>query len=196
MRAAALVAIAFHRRDAAVLAHADLELDIGLRPAAMGDEGFFARRHQPHGAVAFARQQRGDQLNIERLGAAAKAAADMRLDHADARHVHAEGLRQHQVHVVGHLRRGMHGHAVAQRIVFGDGRVHLHLVLADLGAIVAAFAHQIGLGETLLGRAELEQHVALDIAGLLLVQLHGVRRQCGLGCVIGRQFAHREFDAA
>ena len=104
MRAAALVAVAFDRGDAAVLAHADLELDIGLRPAAMGDEGFLARRHQPHRSVALAGQQRGDQLDSERFGAAAETAADMRLDHADARHVHAEGLRQHQVHVVGHLR--------------------------------------------------------------------------------------------
>ena len=54
MRAAALVAVAFDRGDAAVLAHADLELDIGLRPAAMGDEGFLARRHQPHRSVALA----------------------------------------------------------------------------------------------------------------------------------------------
>ena len=153
MGAAALVAFAFDRGDAAVFAHADLEADVGFRPAAMGDEGFLARRHQPHGAVGLARQQRGDQFDVERLGAAAEAAADMRLDHADARHFHAEHLRQHQVHVVGHLRGGVHGHAVAQRVVFGDGRVHLHLVLADLGAVIGALAHQVGLREALLGRA-------------------------------------------
>jgi hypothetical protein len=65
--------------------------------------------------------------------------------------IHAEDLRQHQVHVIGHLRRGMHGHAFAHRVVSGDRGMHLHLVLADLGAIIGAFAHQIGLGEALLG---------------------------------------------
>ena len=196
MRAAALVAVAFDRGDAAVLAHADLELDVGLGPAAMGDEGLLARRHHAHGGVGLARQQRGDQLDIERLGAAAEAAADMRLDHADARHVHAEDLRQHQVHVIGDLRRGMHGHAVAHGVVFGDRGVHLHLVLADLGAIVGAFAHEIGLGEALRGRAELEQHVALDIAGLLLVQERGAGRERVLRRVIGRQLLHGHLDAA
>ena len=44
--------------------------------------------------------------------------------------------------------------------------MHFHLVLTDLGAIVAAFAHDIGALETLLHIAELEQHVAFDIARL------------------------------
>jgi hypothetical protein len=66
------------------------------------------------------------------------------LDHADARHVHAEYLRQHQVHVVRHLGRGVHGDAVAHHVVVGDRGVHLHLVLAHLGAIVGAFANQVG----------------------------------------------------
>ena len=143
----------------------------------MGDEGLLAVDHHAHGAAGLARQQRGDQLDVERLGAAAEAAADMRLDHADARHVHVEDLRQHQVHVVGHLRGGVHGHAVAHGVVVGDRGVHLHLVLADLGAVVGALAHQIGLGEALRDVAELEQHVALEIAGLLLVQLHGAGRE-------------------
>ena len=139
-------------------------------------------------------QQRGDQLDVERLGAAAEAAADMRLDHADARHVHVEDLRQHQVHVVRHLRRGMHRHAVALGVVVGDRGVHLHLVLADLGAVVGALAHEVGLREALRHAAELEQHVALDVAGLLGVQLHGVGRERVLGGVVGRQLAHLQPD--
>src|SRR5580700_10594144 len=39
MRAAALDAFTLDGDDAAVLAHAELEPDVGLRPAAMGDEG-------------------------------------------------------------------------------------------------------------------------------------------------------------
>jgi len=83
--AAALDAFAGDAGDAAVLRHADLELDIGLRPAAMGDEGFLAVDHDAHAAADLARQQRGDQLDIERLGAAAETAADMGFHHADAR---------------------------------------------------------------------------------------------------------------
>jgi len=69
--------------------------------------------------------------------------------------------------VVRHLGAGVHGHALALGVVIRDRGVHLHLVLADLGAVIGAFAHQIGLGKPLLDAAELEQHVALDIAGLV-----------------------------
>jgi hypothetical protein len=41
----------------------------------------------------------------------------------------------------------MHGHAIAHRIVIGDRCMHLHLILADLGAVVDAFANQIGRGK-------------------------------------------------
>ena len=84
----------------------------------------------------------------------------------------------------------MHGHAVALGVVVGDRGVHLHLVLADLGAVVGALAHEVGFGEALLDAAELEQHVALEIAGLVLVQLDRAGRERGLGGVVGRQLAH------
>ncbi len=118
----------------------------------------------------------------------------MRLDHADARHVHVEDLRQHQVHVVRHLGRGVHRHAVALGVVVGDRGVHLHLVLADLGAVVGAVAHEVGLREAVRDAAELEQHVALDVAGLLGVQLHGVGRERIARGVVGRQLAHLQPD--
>src|SRR5499427_8276132 len=108
MRAAALNALAFDPGDAAVLAHADLEPDVGFRPAAMGDEGFLAIDDKAHAASRLASEQSRDQFDIERLGTAAEAAADMRLDHADPRHVHVEDLRRHQMYVIRHLRRGMH----------------------------------------------------------------------------------------
>ena len=195
MGAAALDAFAFDAGDAAVLAHADLEPDVGLRPAAMGDEGLLAVDHHAHAAAGLARQQRGDQLDIERLGAAAEAAADMRLDHADARHVHAEDLRQHQVHVIGHLRRGVHGDAVAHRVVVGERGVHLHLVLAHLGAIVGAFAHEIGCGKRRLDVAKLEINVALDVVRAMGVYGDGVRRHRLASGVVGGQLAHFQLDA-
>ena len=194
MRAAALDAFAFDAGDPAVLLQPDLEPDVGLRPAAMGDEGLLAVDHEPHAALGLARQQRRDQLDVERLGAAAEAAADMRLDHADPRHVHGEDLRQHQVDVVGDLRGGMHRHAVALGVVARDRGVHLHLVLADLGAIVGRLAHEIGVGEGLLDIAELEEHVAFEIAGLLGVQQHGVGRERVGGGEIGRQLLHLHLD--
>ena len=143
---------------------------------------------------AFRGKQRGDQLDVERLGAAAEAAADVRLDHADARHVHVEGLRQHQMDVVRHLRRSMHRHAVALDVVVGDRGVHLHLVLADLGAVIDAVAHEVGLREALRHAAEFEQHVALDVAGLLGVQLHGIRRERVLCRIVAGQFPHLQPD--
>ena len=114
-----------------------------------------------------ARQQRRDQLDVEALGAAAEAAADERLDDADPRHVHVEDLGQHQVHVVGHLGGGMHGHAVAHRVVVGDRGVHLHLVLAHLGAIVGGLAHEIGRGKARRHVAQLEGTSRSRLPGFL-----------------------------
>src|SRR5262249_44934401 len=93
VRAAALIALAFDRGYLSILAYAELEADVGLRPAAVGDEGLLAVDHHAHATLGLARQQRSDQLDVEAFGAAAEAAADMRLDHADARHVHVENLR-------------------------------------------------------------------------------------------------------
>ena len=160
----------------------------------MGDEGLFAGGHQAHAAAGLAREQRRDQLDVERLGAAAEAAADMRLDHPDARHLHVEDLGEHQVHVVGHLGAGVDRHAVALGVVVGERGVHLHLVLADLGAIVGALAHEVGLREAFRGVAELEQDVALDVAGLLLMQRDGAGRERRLGGVVGGQLPHLELD--
>ena len=89
MRAAALVAVAFDRGDAAVLAHADFELDVGFRPAAMGDEGFLAVGDDAHRAVALAGEQCRDQFDVEGLGAAAKPPLDIG-DQLIALHLHAE----------------------------------------------------------------------------------------------------------
>ena len=112
------------------------------------------------------------------------------------RHVHVEDLGQHQVHVVGHLGGGMHGHAVAHRVVLGDGGVHLHLVLAHLGAVVGRLAHQVGRGEARRHVAQLEAHVALEIAGLLGVDRHGIGRHGLAGGEVGRQLAHLHLDEA
>src|ERR1700747_2690145 len=97
MRAAALDALALDRSDATIFAHPELEPDIGLRPTAMGDERFLAVDHRAHAAMRLAGEQRRDQLDIERFGSAAEAAADIRLDHEDLRHVHAHDLRTHKM---------------------------------------------------------------------------------------------------
>ena len=89
----------------------------------------------------------------------------------------------------------MHGHAVALGVVVGDRRVHLHLVLAHLGAIVGALAHQIGGGEGRLDIAELEINVALDIVRAVVVKVDGIGRHRRPRGVIGGQFADFELDA-
>ena len=81
-------------------------------------------------------------------------------------------------------------------VVVGDRGVHLHLVLAHLGAIVGGLAHQSGRGEAVGDAAQLEQHIALEVAGLLVVDLDGVGRQRGLRREISRQLAHLHLDEA
>ncbi len=70
----------------------------------MGDESLLAGELHHHLAGAGAREQRGDDLEIEGFDAGAEAAADERLDHADARSVHLEASREHQVQVIADLR--------------------------------------------------------------------------------------------
>ena len=62
-------------------------------------------------------------------------------------------------------------------VVIGDRRVHLHLVLTDLGAIIGALAHQIGRGECRRDVAELEQDVAFEVLRAVIMDGDGVRRQ-------------------
>ena len=90
----------------------------------------------------------------------------------------------------------MHGHAIAHRVVFGDRGVHLHLVLAHLGAVVGRLAHEIGLGEARRDIAQLEIDVALEIARLLGVDQRGIGRHGVARGKVGRQLAHPQLDEA
>src|SRR5580704_12760955 len=90
----------------------------------------------------------------------------------------------------------MRGDAVAHHVVVGDRGVHLHLVLAHLGAVVGAFADQVGRREGRFDVAELEQHVALEILRLAVVNSDCVGRHRLMRRVIGRQLAHFQLDAA
>ena len=89
----------------------------------------------------------------------------------------------------------MHGDAVALGVIVGDRRMHLHLVLAHFRAVVDAFAHQIGFGESRIDVAELEKDIALDVVRAMLVQIDGAGRHRGLCGVISRQFADFQLDA-
>jgi hypothetical protein len=68
------------------------------------DESLLARKLDAHRAARRTREKRGDDLEVEALGAVAEAAADERLDHADRRRAHLQALREREVHVVRHLR--------------------------------------------------------------------------------------------
>jgi hypothetical protein len=59
-----------------------------FRPTAVGEEGLLAALQQAHRAARGARQQAADDLEIERFGAMAEAAADEGLDDADVRRLH------------------------------------------------------------------------------------------------------------
>ena len=118
----------------------------------MGDEGFLAGQLHQHFAGRGAREQRGDDLEIQHLDAGAEAAADERLDHADARGIHLQALRQHEMQVVADLRHRLHGQPPGHRIEFGKARMRLDLRVVDLGAAEFFLAHQIGRGKTLAAR--------------------------------------------
>jgi hypothetical protein len=190
VRAAALHRLAVDGDDASVAVQPELHTHRLRRPAAVGDEVLFARRHQTDPRRRGARQQRADDLDVEGLGAAAEAAADVRLHHADARAVQPEAARQHQVHVVGHLRRAVHGKPFADRVVLGERGVGLHLHLAHFRAGVALLTHQVGALEGRIHLAQLVAHLPLDVAGALVVQIHCVGGAGRVDVEVGRDRAH------
>ena len=142
--AAALHHLAGAGGDPPVATHAELEQDVGLRAAAVGEEALLARQLHHDRAGRRAREQGGDDLEVQRLDAGAETAADERLDHADAGDVHLQAARQHELEVVGDLGHALHGEALRARLVFGERRMWLDLRMIDFAAADAIFAHQIG----------------------------------------------------
>ena len=192
--AAPLHALALDPGDAPVAAEADLEPHRLLRPTPVGDEGLLAGRHETHRAPRLAGEEGADELDVEGLGAAAEAAPDVGLDDADARLLHPQAAREHQVDVVGDLGARVHGEAPALGVVVREGRVHLHLGLADLRAAVGLLPHQIRSGEGRVHVPQLVLDVALDVAGALLVEVDGVRGERVLGRVVRRQLLRLDPD--
>ncbi len=168
--------------------------NVGFRPAAVGDEGFFPVDQQAHPAAAFARQEGGNHLHIQRLGAASETACHMGLDHADFALVHLQHLGQHQVDVVGHLGRAPAGQPVAQGIVFHHRAVHLHLRLAGFGRVEAFLDHRIGVLEGLVHVAQLKEDIPLQVAFLVVVQQDGAVLLGVPAGEIGRQLLDPDLD--
>ena len=134
-------------------------------------------------------EQSGDDLEIQHFDARAEAAADERLDHADARGVHFQASRQHQMQVVADLGHRLRREPAGARIVVHQAGVRLDLRMIDLGAADRLLAHQIGRGEGRPPIAEFVMYLALDIAGLVVVQQRGARRARVRRGVIGGQLA-------
>ena len=178
--AAALHDLAIDGGDLAAALDADLQPDVGGRPAAVRQEAFLARQLHPDRAAGRARQCGGDHLEVERLDAVAEAAADEGFDDADARAVHAQHPRQRQVQVVRHLGHRVRRQAVALGLVGGHRGIELDLAVRHLGIGGAALQHQVGRREAAVDVAEILLHLALDVAGLVVVQQHRV-----LGARIG-----------
>ena len=142
----------------------------------MGEEALLARELELDRAAGRAREQRRDDLEVERLGAMAEAAADEGLDHADRRLVEREAARQRQVHVVGHLRHRVQRQPAALGVPLGERGVGLHHRVRDFRVVEALLAHEVGRAEPGIRVAEHLLHLALDVAGLVGVQQHRVRR--------------------
>ena len=118
----------------------------------------------------------------------------MGLDDADARLLHPQAAREHEVNVVGHLGARVHGEAAALGVVVREGRVHLHLGLADLRAAVGLLPHEVRPGEGRIHVPELVLDVALDVAGALLVEVDRVRGEGRLRRVVRGQFLRLDPD--
>ena len=192
--AAALGHFCFARRHAAVFLHAETDAHRSLRAGAVGDEILLARQLHHHLALGGAGEQRGDELEIERLHARAETAADERLDDPDLRLVHGEAARQHQMQVVRHLGDALHGEAAGEQIVFGERRMQLDLRVVDLRAVDIDLAHEIGFGEATRHVAERVVHLPFEIARLGVVDEDCARRKRGFRRVVGRQLPHLELD--
>ena len=70
----------------------------------------------------------------------------------------------------------------------------LDLRVIDLGATEQFFTYEIGRGEALTHIAEFVVHLALDVAGFVVMQQPRTRSPRFLRCVIGRKLPHLEFD--
>ena len=192
--AAALDDLAVDRGDFAGALQSDLQPHVGLGPAAVGEKRLLARELELHRAARGAREQRGDDLEVERFRAMAEAAADERLDHADARLVHAEAAGERQMHVVGHLRHRMERQPVALGVVLGERRVGLHHRVRDLGIVEALLAHEVRGVEAGVDIAERVVDLALDVAGLVGVQQRRVGGARRGGVEVRRQRRDVELD--
>ncbi len=171
--APALDHVGLDRGDRAGARQADLQAHVGLGAPAVGEEALLAREFQPHGAAGGARQQRRDDLEIERLGAVAEAATDEGLDHADRRLVEFETAGERQVDVERHLRHRVQRQPAALGVPLGQRGVRFHHRVRHFGVVERLLPDQIGSGEAGVDVAEGLLHRALDVARLVVVQQGG-----------------------
>ena len=191
---AALHGLALDAGEAPVAPHPEPEANRLLGTAPVGDEGLFAGGHEAHRTAGLAGEEGADDLDVEGLGAAAEAAPDVRLHHPDPRLLQVEAAREHQVHVVGHLGARVHREPAALRVVVREGRVHLHLSLADLGAAIGLLPHEVGAGKRRVHIPELELDVPLEVAGALLVEVDRAGGERRLGRVVRGQLLDLDPD--
>ena len=118
-------------RDGAILLDACLHLDAHGVARARSDKFLVAGIFIQHGALGGNRQVRGHIFHQDFL-LAAEAAADARLDHADALDGQAQHGRHHPAHVERNLRGGADNEAVVL-VPVGDNNVRLDVRLLHLG---------------------------------------------------------------
>ena len=121
-------------------------------------------------------------------------AADERFDDPDLRLVHPETTREREMHVIRHLRHRVQREPSAFGIVLGKRGVGLHHRLVDLGVVITRLAHEVGASKPAVHVAEHVIDLALDIAGLVEVQWHGVERARRRSIKVGRPRLEVDFD--
>ena len=145
-----------------------------------------------------ARRRAGEQcrydLEVQHLDARPEAAAHERLDYPDARGVHIKAACEHEVQVVGDLRHALHRQALRERFIFGERCVRLDLRMVDFRAADAVLAHKVGPREARRNIAEGMMDFAFEVARLVVMKQHCVRRTRRGGAVIGRKLTHLEYD--
>ena len=160
----------------------------------MREEGILARQLDLDRAAGGTCQTPGDHLEVQRLDAVAESAADEGLDDADRRAVQPQRLRQHQVQVVGHLRDRVQRELLALGVPLRNGGIELDLAVRDLGAVEFALHHEVGRGKASVDVAEILLDAALDVAGLVVVQPHGILGARRFGVEVGRQRLDLDLD--
>ena len=160
VRAVVVQRLADAKGQRAVLLRTAAQAQQHRLPGRRRDEFLFAREHELHRPVGRLGEEHADRLERIDVELRAEAAADRRLDDADAGRVHAQDLGELALVQEGHLRVRVQ-RQVAGRVEFGDHAGHAHAAVRHVVQAEPVVDDHVGFG--LAGR---------DVA-LRVVERHG-----------------------